>query len=102
MKYIIEVEDIGGGLWKAKGFNTLVFDKNGLAKLKMFWEEDEIQVGDEVRYFDTRFVVTWINGDWVYGFTSLGEPLKRRKSGVRKTGRHLDLTEMIDEVGDDE
>lgn len=100
MKYIIEVEDIGNGLFRAKGFNTLVFDRIGLNKLEKV--EDEIQVGDEVRCFDTRFVVTWIDGDWVYGFTSLGEPLKRRKSGVKKTGRHLDLTEMIDEVDDDE
>lgn len=101
MKYIIEVEDIGNGLFRAKGFNTLVFDRNGLNRLEKV--KDEIQVGDEVRcFFDTRFVVTWIDGDWVYGFTSLGEPLKRRKSGVKKTGRHLDLTEMIDEVDDDE
>lgn len=100
MKYIIEFEDIGNGLWRAKGFNTLVFDRNGLNRLEKV--KDEIQVGDEVRCFDTRFVVTWIDGDWVYGFTSLGEPLKRRKSGVKKTGRHLDLSEMIDGEDDDE
>jgi len=34
MKYFIELEDEPvNGLYKAKGFNTLVFDKNGLNKL---------------------------------------------------------------------
>lgn len=39
MKYIIEIDDNpvrcsdGTLLWKAKGFNTLVFDVHGLAKM---------------------------------------------------------------------
>ena len=37
MKYIIEIEDEPkGGLYKAKNFNTLVFDRNGLDKLKRY------------------------------------------------------------------
>lgn len=41
MKYFIDVEKIEGtNLWKAKGFNTLVFDKNGLMKLIAL--EDEL------------------------------------------------------------
>lgn len=43
MKYIIEVEDIGHGLFRAKGFNTLVFDINGLNRLEPYFEK-----GDEV------------------------------------------------------
>lgn len=40
MKYIIELEDTPfNGLYKAKGFNSLVFDKNGLKKLKPAQEE---------------------------------------------------------------
>ena len=44
MKYIIEIEDNpvrcldGTLLWKAKGFNSLVFDVNGLAKMKKVTE----------------------------------------------------------------
>lgn len=35
MKYIIDVEKIEGtNLWKAKEFNSLVFDENGLDRLK--------------------------------------------------------------------
>lgn len=100
MKYIIEVEDIGNGLFRAKGFNTLVFDRNGLNKLEKV--KDEIQVGDEVRQFRTRFIVTRIKDDFVYGFTSTGDHAKCHATILLKTGRHFDLTEMIDEVDDDE
>lgn len=49
MKYIIEVEKIKGtNLWKAKEFNTLVFDRNGLDRLLTL--EDEL--GDY--YVDLR------------------------------------------------
>lgn len=41
MKYIIDVEKIEGtNLWKAKEFNALVFDKNGL--MRMMTLEDEL------------------------------------------------------------
>ena len=63
MKYIIELEDepmIANSfnqevdeLWKAKGFNSLVFDKYGLYKLTPYTESDreaiEIEVWDFVR-----------------------------------------------------
>lgn len=40
MKYIIEIEDTPfEGLYKAKGFNTLVFNEKGLKKLKAASEE---------------------------------------------------------------
>lgn len=44
MKYIIELEKIEGTeLYKAKGCNTLVFDKNGIDKiLKPLEEETEV------------------------------------------------------------
>ena len=51
MKYTIELEDIGNGLYKAKGFNTLVFDQNGIDKLEPVEATkvtDEFpQIGDE-------------------------------------------------------
>ena len=49
MRYIIEIEDNpmftkdGDMLWKAKGFNALVFDKNGLDKLQKY-EEPKVTV----------------------------------------------------------
>lgn len=40
-KFIIELEDEVNGLRKAKGFNTLVFDQNGVNKLTPFKEKEE-------------------------------------------------------------
>lgn len=93
MKYIIEVEDIGNGLWRAKGFNTLVFDRIGLNKLEKV--EEEIRVGDEVLQFGKRFIVTRVKDSFAYGFTSTGDHAKCHTSILYKTGRHFDLSEMI-------
>lgn len=40
-KFIIELEDEVNGLRKAKGFNTLVFDQNGVEKLTPYKEKEE-------------------------------------------------------------
>jgi hypothetical protein len=40
-KFIIELEDEVNGLRKAKGFNTLVFDQNGVNKLTPYKEKKE-------------------------------------------------------------
>lgn len=100
MKYIIEIEDEPFGrnddpviphgmdeLWRAKGFRSLVFDKNGLEKLtplndiedlqrsayqkgyeagfaegrkrtELSMAQEEITVGDEVEFEDLTGVVT--------------------------------------------
>lgn len=55
MKYIIEIEDeplVRGGdtVWRAKGFKSLVFDQNGLDKLKSLdRSKSAFKVGDEVQ-----------------------------------------------------
>lgn len=99
MKYIIEVNSIGNGLFKAKGFNTLVFDRTGLNKLEKV--ENEIRVGDEVLQFGRRFIVTRVKDSFAYGFTSTGDHAKCHTSILYKTGRHFDLSEMIDEKSDE-
>ncbi len=56
-KYVIEIEDRnfingkGGHLWRVKGFNSLVFDQNGLDKLTPL---DEIEKDGEA------IPVSWI------------------------------------------
>lgn len=44
-KFIIELEDEVNGLRKAKGFNTLVFDQNGVNKLTPYEEKKETSNG---------------------------------------------------------
>jgi len=50
MKYIIDLEPIEGTkLFKAKGFNTLVFDSEGLLRLTPFKPETQLHEGSLVR-----------------------------------------------------
>lgn len=50
-KYIIELCDKpmktenGGDIWRVKGFNTLVFDQNGLDKLEEYAEDSKYKEG---------------------------------------------------------
>ena len=57
MKYIIEINDtpmttpeLGKKLYKAKGFNSLVFDKNGLDKLEKTNETEWYATGYQTGY----------------------------------------------------
>ena len=54
-KFVIEIENIalshGEPLYRIKGFNTLVFDDNGLDRLeKVYDEPPTFKVGDEITY----------------------------------------------------
>lgn len=75
-KYIIEIEDeplvrksaLHGetAVYRAKGFNSLVFDQDGLNKLEEYKEdkeidrENEFSVGDEVRTFFESIAHTYV------------------------------------------
>lgn len=58
-KYIIEVEDNAvNGLFKAKGFNALVFDQNGLDKLQKYEEELVKEEQPWPQYGDEYYVIS--------------------------------------------
>ena len=86
MKYIIEIENEPFGrnddpffphgmdeLYRAKGFKSLVFDKNGLDKLIPYIEPDRKAIEDEVWDFSMKTDFAWISevgdkplGDYSY------------------------------------
>ena len=122
MKYIIEIEDepfvrqsaLHGeeGVYRAKGFNNLFFDKTMLDKLKpqptvvnyIAWQENqnEIRVGDEVTVNTTKItgIVFGINK---YSVTVIwvdtNDEVRCRRfitEDLQKTGRHFsEVTELI-------
>ena len=49
MKYIIELEPIGKGLYKAKGANTLVFDENGIKNILKPFKTTNIEDTNEYK-----------------------------------------------------
>lgn len=75
-KYIIELCDKpmknenGNDIWRVEGFNTLVFDQNGLDKLEEYKEPEkethELKVGDVCyipgEYENNKLIVTRITG----------------------------------------
>ena len=70
MKYIIELEQIEGtDLYKAKGFNTLVFDKIGIEKLQPY---ENATLVDEIILKPGDLVHT-INGVCIYEFINYVE-----------------------------
>ena len=87
-KYVIELEDepITNGLWKVKGFNSLVFDQNGLDKLTPL--NDVISVGDVVREGIIEYTVFYTGLNTVEGFDSDMEWYTSSQYDVVKVGHN--------------
>ena len=74
-KYIIELcekpmkNENGNDIWRVKGFNTLVFDQNGLDKLEEYKEsvEHKFEVGDvcKIANSNSDFIITRITPDYI-------------------------------------
>ena len=101
-KYIIEFEDkpFGNGLYKAKGFNSLVFDQNGLDRLTPF--EEEIKVGDIVREGPLIFTVFYVGLNSLdgasYGIEGFDADMRWHTSNsnkVNKIGHNLDVATFM-------
>lgn len=131
-KYVIELEDKAFSqseapltedemLYRVKGFRSLVFDQNGLDKLKPLKDEiketydrgyaqgliqgkvdartktEAIRVGDEVEVIDSgnKYVIAWIDRLSYCGFSYDGVNCVLQADDVRKTGRHFDEVEKL-------
>ena len=96
-KYIIEFEDkpFGNGLYKAKGFNSLVFDQNGLDRLTPF--EEEIKVGDIIVHGCDNIKAAVIDSteNKYIVFDENGCVYSIKKEEVKPTGEYTDLVEAL-------
>lgn len=94
-KYVIELEDepITNGLWKVKGFNSLVFDQNGLDKLTPF--NDVISVGDVVREGPIEYTVFYTGLNSVEGFDYDMNWYTSSKNYVVKVGHNPDVASFM-------
>ena len=168
-KFIIELGEQVGDLWRSKGFNALVFDDFGLDRLGQLvqgvdqysrmkgqqeawelaqriekepcdggftlndihdifgylstnfaikahsyaeaaakveaWEqkkEKEIRVGDVVKLICNGRcgVVTKFTDNFYYVFTSDSTPFQWLKNDCTKTGRHIDIEAVLDQIGE--
>ena len=109
-KFIIELcekpmkNENGNDIWRVKGFNTLVFDHNGLDKLEEYKEpEREIKVGDLFLYDNSKYVMVTkaeLNEKRIYGIFEDGTPqvysLGMFKNHSVFVHDHLSFDEFLD------
>lgn len=102
-KFIIEISEVlkskvaymaygCENLYRIKGFNSLVFDDNGLSRLEKYYElpPEEIVVGDEVAIPDGRkFVATYVSkaDNYVAGLDPSGNIVGTPLGSCVRTGR---------------
>lgn len=106
-KFIIEIEEVfkatgtymacGENLYRVKGFNSLVFDDNGLNKLEKYEPrtKEDFEFGDlveilEGEYRGQRFHVTNSSGLQVNGIDRNGHTYRIEKFKLYNTGWRCD------------
>lgn len=91
MKYIIELEKLEGTeLWKAKGCNTLVFDKNGIDNILKPYEDDEFEAITYSR-MKKGDIIRCKNGKTLYEFHSLSNNTERINAVNVASGNYVCL-----------
>ena len=111
LKGIDVFEDITEPLYKIKGFNSLVFDKNGLDKLeevadkKNFITSENIRVGDVVTVGDgdIKFICTKDNASGDYSkchlLSSDGSVWEDCiKSDCKKVGKNVKIGDLLEKI----
>lgn len=102
-KYIIEIGEKMGDLYRVKGFSSLVFDEYGLSKLERYEPkaetEDELKVGDEIIREGNRWVVIAADDVNIGLLNGSGEVFSVFPDWVKdychKTGRHFNEIEDL-------
>lgn len=63
-------------------------------------QDDKIEVGDEVEVLKTgsKYLIAWISGTIICGFSYAGITCRLQPSDVRKTGRHFDIDKILEEM----
>ena len=112
LKGIDVFEDMEEPLYKIKGFNSLVFDKNGLDRLeevadkKNFIASENIRVGDVVTVGDgdIKFICTKDNASGDYSkchlLSSDGSVWEDcKKSDCKKVGKNVKIGNLLEKIG---
>lgn len=106
-KFVIEIKarqyvPFEGAKYYINGFNTLVFDDNGLDRLERYEaKQSEIKVGDEVTGAEGgKGIITHIREDKMYILWedgSAGEFIDAER-WFKRTGRHCDIDSILEQL----
>lgn len=112
-KFIIEIKEVmdsdNGTLYRSN-FSTLVFDDYGLDKLEQLEEikahqpdPQQIEIGDVVYADGVQAVVIDITfGETYYIYNENGCIEEHLFKDLKKTGRHIDIDHLLEQIrGDD-
>lgn len=114
-RFVIEISEIYESkskapreLYRMCGFRSLIFDESGLDKLEMVKEpckaaadNEEIEIGDEVEnYLGRKSIVTQKTCDGHFvGMTKEGNFVVEGKESIKRTGRKLNMADVLDWIG---
>ena len=104
-----EIEKVFPGAAKYNRYNLGYSGVEVIAKLKAYEEkqkaDDEIKVGDEVKWNSDVIVVTRLykdgGFDWCDGISKDGIAFHVLAENVCKTGKHIDIASILEEINDE-
>lgn len=101
-------DEISAAFGEASATNVLYkcSAQQAIEKLKAYEKKqsDKIKVGDEVEVLDSgrKYLIAWISGTVLFGFSYDGISCRLRPSDVRKTGRHFDIEAILREMANED
>jgi RNA-binding protein YlmH len=76
--------------------------QEALAKLEAYEKgQNEIKVGDVVEQNEQKFVIIFVNNEFVNGIDENGRFSHISIENCEKTGKHIDLTDIFKQIGSD-
>lgn len=69
-----------------------------LDKLEAYEKSKEIKVGDVVEQNEHKFVIIFVNGEYVNGIDEDGRFSNISIKNCKKTGRHIDITSVLEQL----
>jgi hypothetical protein len=99
----VDLTNIFGDDHTTRILNNLT-PQEALAKIEEYEESKAIKVGDVVKSKDSEleFVLTAINGAIVQGVTRNGDVYNTVRKHVEKTGRHIDISSILEQIRENE
>lgn len=103
-----ELDEIFGKGWSFPKLMELT-PQQAKAKIEAWEAEKEVKAGDEVEFDDTAndlhrsmYVTSKYNNTDYCGICRNGDTYCVHKSELKKTGRHIDITGLLNQIGGDE
>ena len=72
--------------------------QEALAKLETYEKSKEINVGDVVEQNGHKFVIIFVNGEYVNGIDVDGRFSNISIKNCKKTNRHIDITSVLEQL----